>query len=72
MEEVLTIRVPKGVRRSIQRTAREQKLSVSQYVRKALETEQFLDTFEAARARLVPQGRKLGIYTDEDVFKMVS
>ena len=72
MEEILTIRVPKGTRRKLEKNARARKLSVSQYVRQALEIEQFLDTFEAARAELVPQARKLGIYADEDAFKLVS
>ena len=72
MEEILTIRVPKGLRRRLEKSARSQHLSVSQYVRQALETEQFLGAFRAARADLVPQARKQGIYTDEDVFKMIS
>lgn len=72
MDEVLTIRVPKGTRRRLERCARAENLTLSQYVRRALETEQLLGAFEAARADLVPQARAKGIYTDEDVFKIVS
>lgn len=72
MEEILTIRVPKGTRRRLAKWARAEKLTLSQYVRRALDAEQVLGAFEAARAELVPQARAKGIYTDEDVFKIVS
>jgi hypothetical protein len=72
MEEVLTIRVPKGTRRKIEKRARAEKLTLSQYVRRALDTEQLLGAFEAARSDLVPQARSKGIYVDEDVFTIVS
>jgi predicted transcriptional regulator len=72
MEEVLTIRVPKGTRRRIEKLARAEGLTVSQYVRRALATERLLSAFGAAAADLVPRARAQGIYTDEDVFKIVS
>ena len=72
MEEVLTIRLPKGTRRKLAQRARAAKLTLSQYVRRALEAEQLLGAFEAARVDLVPLARARGIYTDEDVFKIVS
>lgn len=72
MEEILTIRVPKGTRRRLEKRARAEKLTLSQYVRRALDAEQLLGAFEAARAELVPQARATGVYTDEDVFKIVS
>jgi len=72
MEEILTIRVPRGTRRRLEKSARAAKLTLSQYVRRALDAEQFLGTFEAARADLVPQARSQGVYTDDDVFKTIS
>ena len=72
MEEVLTIRLPKGTRRKLEKSARAENLSLSQYVRRALEAEQVLGAFEAARKDLVPHARAKGIYTDEDVFAIVS
>lgn len=72
MEEVLTVRVPKGTRRKLEKRAKAQNLSLSQYVRRALEMEQLLGALEAARLDLVPQARAQGIYTDEDVFAIVS
>lgn len=72
MEEVLTVRVPKGTRRKLEERAKAQNLSLSQYVRRALEMEELLGALEAARLDLVPQARAKGIYTDDDVFSIVS
>jgi hypothetical protein len=72
MEEVLTIRVPRGTRRRLERRARAEQLTLSQYVRRALEAEQLAGALESARASLVPKARATGIYTDEDVFKLIS
>ena len=72
MEEILTIRLPKGTRRRLERRARAQKLTVSQLVRRALEQDELLTSLASARAELRPQARAQGIYTDEDVFAIVS
>jgi predicted transcriptional regulator len=72
MEEVLTIRVPKGTRRRLRRRAKAQKLSVSQLVRRALERDELLTGMASARIELRPQARACGIFTDEDVFAIVS
>jgi predicted transcriptional regulator len=72
MEEVLTIRLPKGTRRRLERRAKAQKLSVSQLVRRALEQDELLTSLGSARTELLPQARAQGIYTDEDVFAIVS
>lgn len=72
MQEVITIRVPKGTRRKLEARARAEQPTLSQYVRRALDAEELLGAFEAARAELVPQARSQGIYTDEDVFEIMS
>ncbi len=72
MEEVLTIRLPRGTRRRLERRAKAQKISVSQLVRRALDQDEFLTNLASARAELRPQARAQGIYTDEDVFAIVS
>lgn len=72
MEEVLTVRVPRGTRKKLEQRAKAQNLSLSQYVRRALEMEELLGALEAARLDLVPQARAQGIYTDDDVFSVVS
>jgi hypothetical protein len=72
MDEVLTIRLPKGTRRRLERRAKAQKLSVSQLVRRALEQDELLTSLASARTELLPQARARGIYTDEDVFAIIS
>lgn len=47
-------------------------LSVSQLVRRALDQDELLTSLSSARAELQPQARAQGIYTDEDVFAIVS
>ena len=64
--------MPKGTRRRLERLARAEKLTISQYVRRAIEVEQFLGTLEAARASLLPRARAKGVFTDEDVFTRIS
>ena len=72
VDEVLTIRVPKGTRRRLEKRAKAENLTVSQYVRRALEAEQLAGALEAARADLVPLAQSKGVYTDDDVFSIVS
>lgn len=72
MEEILTIRVPKGTRRKLEQQAKAERLTLSQYVRRALDTEQLTSALRAARADLLPRARAKGIMTDEDVFDIVS
>lgn len=72
MEEVLTIRVPRGTRRRLERRAKAEHLTLSQLVRRALENEEIATSLRAARAELVQKARTRGVYTDEDVFAIVS
>lgn len=72
MEEIITIRVPKGTRRQLERLAKARGVTVSQLVRKAIDIERLLSSFDDARASLVPVARRKGVFTDEDVFKQIS
>jgi predicted transcriptional regulator len=72
MEEIITIRVPKGTRRQLERLAKARRVTVSQLVRKAIDIERLLASFDDARASLVPVARRKGVFTDEDVFKQIS
>jgi hypothetical protein len=44
----------------------------SEYVRRAIKADIFRRALRAGRRELVPQARARGIYTDEDVFKIIS
>lgn len=72
MRETLTISVPSQMRRELARAAKEQNVSASEYVRDAVRRRLSVQRFRKLRAKLVPKARAVGIYTDEDVFKIVS
>ena len=72
MRETLTISLPKDLRRGLEKMAKAEGVTSSEFVRRALKADIFRRAMRAARRELVPQARALGIYTDEDVFKLVS
>lgn len=72
MRDTLTISLPAEMRRSITRSAKGQHMTASEYVRDALRRRLAVERFHAVRARVVPKAQAQGIYTDEDVFKLVS
>lgn len=72
MRATLTISLPPQTRAQLARAAKRRKLSESEFVRRALQTQLWQDAFEESRRRLAVRARALGIYTDEDVFKQIS
>ncbi len=72
MRETLTISLPKELRRNLDRMAKAEGVTSSEYVRRAIKIDIFRRALQASRRELVPQARAQGIYTDEDVFKIVS
>lgn len=72
MRTTLTISLPPTLRRDVSRAAKGQGVTESEFVRRAVQRQLWTESFEATRRKLVPKARALGIYTDEDVFKLVS
>lgn len=72
MRATLTISLPAQTRADLARAAKRRKLSKSEFVRRALQTQLWQDAFEESRRKLAGRARAMGIYTDEDVFKQVS
>ena len=72
MRATLTISLPPVLRRDVSRAARAQRVSESEFVRRAVQNQLWADAFEESRRRLAPKARAKGLYTDEDVFKLVS
>jgi Arc/MetJ-type ribon-helix-helix transcriptional regulator len=72
MRATLTISLPPVLRRDVSRAAKMQRVSESEFVRRAVQKQLWADAFEETRRRLVPKARGKRIYTDEDVFKIVS
>ena len=72
MRTTLTVSLPKKMRQEIGQSARALHLTESEFVRRALQDRLWEEAFEASRRKLVPLARAQGIYTDEDVFRLVS
>ena len=72
MRATLTISLPPMLRRDVSRAAKVQRVSESEFVRRAVQKQLWADAFEEARRQLAPKARAKRIYTDEDVFKIVS
>ena len=72
MRATLTISLPKDLRRNLDKMAQAEGVTGSEYVRRAIKADIFRRALRAARRELVPQARARGIYTDEDVFKIIS
>ena len=72
MRATLTISLPPGLRRDVSRAAKKDHMSESEFVRDALRRRLALDRFHSLRERAMAQAQARGIYTDEDVFKIIS
>lgn len=68
----VTIRLDPSLEEMLDRVCRETGRSRSEVVRDALRRQLTLDLLEEARRQLIPFAEAQGIYTDEDVFKLVS
>ncbi len=68
----VTIRLDPELEELLDRVCRDTGRSRSEVVREALRRQLTLDLLEEARRQLIPFAEARGIYTDEDVFKLVS
>ena len=72
MRATLTISLPPLLRRDVSRAAKSRRISESEFVRTAVQRQLWVEAFEATRRKALPVARAAGIYTDEDVFKIIS
>ncbi len=72
MRATLTISLPPLLRRDVSRAAKKERVSESEFIRRAVKRQLWVEAFEETRRKAIPQARAAGIYTDEDVFKIVS
>lgn len=72
MRETLTISLPGKTKQLVERAARESGLTTSEYVRQAIYHELWKDATVDSRRRAVPAARARGLFTDEDVFRLIS
>lgn len=72
MRETLTVSLPGKTKRLIERAARESGLTTSEYVRLAIFRKLWQDAAAKSRRKAVPRARGKGVFTDEDVFRLIS
>ena len=72
MRKTPTISIPAELAASLDQASKARGLSRSQYVQETLQQRLGKEDFRSLRAHLVPKARALGVYTDEDVLKLVS
>ncbi|HEY2572816.1 MAG TPA: hypothetical protein VGH65_02065 [Verrucomicrobiaceae bacterium] len=72
MRETLTISLPGKLRAQLKKAAKRGQMTQSEFARKAIQDRIWEDAVDESRRLLEPKARALGIYTDEDVFKIVS
>jgi Arc/MetJ-type ribon-helix-helix transcriptional regulator len=72
MRATLTISLPLPLRRNVSRAAKSRHISESEFVRTAVQRQLWVEAFEETRRKALPPARAAGIYTDEDVFKIIS
>ena len=68
----VTIRIPMKMSKQLRRLCREQEKSASEVLRESLRRYLAEEELEQIRRKLRPYAEAQGIFTDEDVFKVVS
>lgn len=72
MRTTMTISLPPKLQREVAKAARRDQITLSEYVRKAIQDKLWEDAFDTSRRAALPRAQAQGIYTDEDVFKLIS
>ena len=72
MRSTITISVPRELLARLDQASREEGVARSEIVRDSLRHSLFARNLRKLRGRMVPRARALGIFTDDDVFNLVS
>ena len=72
MRETLTVSLPARTKRLIARVAGESGLTSSEYVRMAIHRKLWQDAVVESRRVAVPRARAKNVFTDDDVFNLIS
>ena len=68
----VTVNLPDKLRSQLNRWSKREQQKKSEIIRDALRQYFTINEFRELRAKMVPRAQKMGVYTDEDVFKIVS
>ena len=72
MSKSLTVRIPDVLEKQLEVISSQEKISVSDLVRKSLERFLAVKRFRQLRGQIVPFAESQGLLIDEDVFKEIS
>ena len=72
MRNAVTISLPPKLKKDLDRVTALEGVSRSDVIRECLRDQLFLLEFRALRKKGMARARKRGIFTDEDVFKLIS
>jgi hypothetical protein len=72
MRETLTVSLPGKTKRLVERAANENGLTTSEYVRLAIFRKLWQDAAAQSRRIAVPNARSNGVFTAEEVFRLIS
>ena len=72
MRATLTVSLPGQSKKLIERAARESGLTTSEYVRLAIFRKLWQDAAQESRRVGVASARAKGVFTDEEVFRLIS
>jgi metal-responsive CopG/Arc/MetJ family transcriptional regulator len=72
MRETVSISLPEEIKTQLDQAVREEGLSRSDIVRQAINDFLFVRRFRTLRARMMSQAQAQGVFTDDDVFELIS
>lgn len=72
MREAVTISLSKELKERLDKLADSEKVSRSDIVKEALKRYLAVNEFQRIRKQMIPKAEAMGIFSDEDVYKIVS
>ena len=68
----ISVNLPTKMKSQLDRWSKKEQQNKSEIIRDALRQYFTRKEFDELRSKMVPRAQKMGIFTDEDVFKLVS
>jgi metal-responsive CopG/Arc/MetJ family transcriptional regulator len=68
----ISVNLPSKMKTQLDRWSKKEQQKKGEIIRDALRQYFTRKEFDALRSKMVPRAQKMGIFTDEDVFKLVS
>ena len=72
MRQIITISLPKEIKKEIDALSTKEGISRSNLIRQSIKDYLFVHQFRALRNQMISKAKTQGIYTDQDVFDRVS